>query len=496
MSQGELVRIYLVNTLEFDPINSFHTHATFFDYYPTGTRLEPVEFTDTVVLGQAQRGICELRFKHSRPLHVPRAQDRVRRSRVDGLLRGRVMATEEASRPAPGHREEPRRVPIWVLAAIPLALIIAALALLLAVGGETLGDRPGPPVEELAVERTVLRPGEIELSVRNVGPDAVDVEQVFVNDMYVDFTETPEDVGRLGGQTLTLDYPWQEGSPLLVTLLTSTGATIEHEVEVAVGTPEADAGFYGLMALLGTYVGVIPVVLGMLFLPFLAQVREHWIRIFMAFTIGLLGFLAVDAYLEGNEIAEEGSGAFGGLELLFIGAGVAFLSLVALDRYLAGRRKKARGSQGGAFHLSLLVAIGIGLHNFGEGLAIGSAYAIGELALGAFLVFGFALHNTLEGARDRRAARQGRRPSLLALGALGVIAGAPAIIGAFVGASAYNPEVAALLIGIGIGAIVRVIVQLVPAMRDGEGRALYPASVGGILVGVAVLYATGLLISV
>ncbi len=90
------------------------------------------------------------------------------------------------------------------------------------------------------------------------------------------------EIGRSGSETLTLDYPWQEGSPLLVTLLTSTGATVEHTVEVAVETPEADAGFYGLMALLGTYVGVIPVALGMLFLPFLGRVRESWIRVFMA----------------------------------------------------------------------------------------------------------------------------------------------------------------------------------------------------------------------
>ena len=281
-----------------------------------------------------------------------------------------------------------------------------------------------------------------------------------------------------------------------MTLLTSTGATIEHEVEVAVETPEADAGFYGLMALLGTYVGVIPVVLGMLFLPFLAQVREHWIRIFMAFTIGLLGFLAVDAYLEGNEIAEEGSGAFGGLELLFIGAGVAFLGLVALDRYLAGRRKKARGSRGGCVPP---VASRRDRHRAPQ-LRRGARdrIRVRDRRARARRVPRLRLRPPQHdgGARDRRAARQGRRPSLLALGALGVIAGAPAIIGAFVGASAYNPEVAALLIGIGIGAIVQVIVQLVPAMRDGEGRALYPASVGGILVGVAVLYATGLLISV
>jgi zinc transporter, ZIP family len=400
------------------------------------------------------------------------------------------MATE-ASR-----REGVRRLPVWLLGAIPLLLVLGALVLLLTVGDDTLGERPGPPVEELAVERTVLRPGEIELSVRNVGPDAVDVEQVFVNDTYVDFSESPEEVGRLGSQTLTLDYPWQEGAPIQVTLLTSTGATIEHEVGIAVQTPEADGGFYGLMALLGTYVGVIPVVLGMLFLPFLAQVRENWIRIFMAFTIGLLAFLAVDAYLEGNEIASESSGAFGGAELLFIGAAIAYLALVALDRYLLTRRKQARAAGAGTFQLSLLVAIGIGLHNLGEGLAIGSAYAIGELALGAFLVFGFALHNTTEGLAIVAPLSRGPRPSLVALVALGVIAGGPAIVGAFIGASAYNPEAATFLIGIGIGAIVQVIVQLVPSMRDAAGRALYPASVGGILAGVLVLYATGLLISV
>ncbi len=388
------------------------------------------------------------------------------------------------------------RLPVWALGLVPLVLIVAALVALLTIGGDTLGERPGPPAEELAVEQTLLRPGEIELTLRNVGPDPVDVEQVFVNDAYVDFSEGTEEVGRLGAQTLTLDYPWQEGSPLLVTMLTATGATIEHEIDVAVATPEADGGFYGLMALLGTYVGVIPVALGMLFLPFLGRVREQWVRVFMAATIGLLGFLAVDAYLEGTEIGTESTGAFGGVALLFIGAALAYLGLVALDRYLRARRERAETAGAGAFQLSLLVAIGIGLHNLGEGLAIGSAYAIGELALGAFLVFGFALHNTTEGLAIVAPLAAHRRPSLLRLAALGLIAGAPAILGAFIGASVYNPEIATFLIGLGIGAIVQVIVQLVPAIRDRAGRALYPASVGGIIAGVAILYVTGLLISV
>jgi ZIP family zinc transporter len=387
------------------------------------------------------------------------------------------------------------RLPAWAFGLIPLALIALALIALLTVGGDTLGERRGPPVEDIAVERSVLRPGEIELTVRNAGPDRVEVAQVFVNDAYVDYTTDTQQVGRLGSQKLTVDYPWQEGSPLLVTLLTSSGATVEHEIEVAVETPDADGGLYGLMALLGTYVGIIPVALGMLFLPFLGRVREQWIRIFMAATIGLLGFLAVDAYLEGTEIAEQSTGAFGGAELLFIGAAMAYFALVALDRHLRDRRERAEATGAGAFQLSLLVAIGIGLHNLGEGLAIGSAYAIGELALGAFLVFGFALHNTTEGLAIVAPLAGRPRPSLGRLAILGLIAGAPAILGAFIGVSAYNPEAAALLIGIGIGAIVQVIVQLVPAMRDRAGRALYPASVGGILAGIAVLYVTGLLVS-
>jgi ZIP family zinc transporter len=414
----------------------------------------------------------------------------------------------EASSPAKPQVETPResrvetprassrnRPPVWALAIIPLVLIVAALVALLTVGGDTLGERLGPPAEEIAAERTVLRPGEIDLTVRNTGPDPVTVAQMFVNDAYVDYTTTGNEIGPRGTETFTLDYPWQEGSPYLVTLVSETGATVEHEIPVAVATPSASGGFFGLMALLGTYVGIIPVALGMLFLPFLRRVREHWIRFFMAVTVGLLAFLALDAYLEGTEIAESGTGAFGGVTLLFVGAGVAYLGLVAVDRALRARRERARDAGAGAFQLSLLVAIGIGLHNLGEGLAIGSAYAIGELALGAFLVFGFALHNTTEGLAIVAPLTAHRRPSLPRLVALGLLAGAPAILGAFIGASVYNPELAALLIGVGIGAIVQVIVQLVPTIRDRAGRVLYPASVGGIITGAAVLYLTGLLIS-
>jgi zinc transporter ZupT len=398
-------------------------------------------------------------------------------------------------------------LPTWALVAAPLALIGAAIALFAILGGPGLDERRGPPVEELAVERTVLRPGEIELSLRNTGPDPVSVAQVSVADAFVTFTAEPEgEVGRLDDQTLRLEYDWQEGSPYAISLLTSTGATIEHEIGVAVETPEADAGFFGLMALLGTYVGVIPVTLGLLFMPLLRRLDDRWLALAMAFTVGLLAFLALDGYLEGTEIGQESGSAFGGVELLFLGAAIAYLLLTALDRRLTSQRKRGRavsgerseartrGGQGG-MRLSLMVAIGIGLHNLGEGLAIGSAYAIGELALGAFLVIGFAIHNTTEGlAIVAPIARQKSVPWIRLLG-LGLIAGAPAILGAVIGASVYNQELATFLIGVGVGAIIQVIVQLVPAIRDRQGRALYPLTVAGIIAGALALYLTGLLVS-
>ena len=393
--------------------------------------------------------------------------------------------------------EGERRVPLWLLAGVPLALIAAAIVAFAVLGGPGLGDRRGPPVEELAVERTVLRPGEIELTVRNTGPDPVSIGQVFVADAYVDFEASGRELGRLDSGTLTLDYPWQEGSPYAITIVTSTGATIDHEIDVAVETPEADSGFFGLMALLGIYVGVIPVGLGMLFLPFMRRVRESWFQLLMALTVGLLAFLAVDGALEGIEIAGTSSGAFGGVELLVAGVALAFLALTALDRGLADRRDRAADAGASAFRLSLMVATGIGLHNLGEGLAIGSAYSLGALALGAFLVVGFAIHNTTEGlAIVAPLAAEGRRPPLSRLAALGLIAGAPAILGALIGAAAYNAELSTFLLGIGVGAIAQVIVQLTPSIRDAAGRAPHPRSVAGIVAGMALLYVTGLLISV
>jgi hypothetical protein len=372
----------------------------------------------------------------------------------------------------------------WLLALAPLALIGVAFGLFVAFDAPGLAERRGPPAEELAIERTTLRPGVIELHVRNDGADAVSIAQVQVNDAFAQFSGAEAPIGHLASATVRVMQPWVEGEAYEVALVTSSGGTIAHEIPVAVETPSADAGFFGLMGLLGVYVGVIPVALGMLWLPWLRGVGGNWLRVLMALTVGLLAFLAVDATLEGLELAGEGAQAFGGAALVFVGGIVAYLALSGVSAWLGARKAAAP---------AMLVAAGIGLHNLGEGVAIGAAYSAGALALGAALVIGFALHNTTEGlAIVAPVARSSL--SLPALGGLGLLAGAPAVLGAWIGSAAYNASVAAFLFGFGAGAIVQVIVQLAPSLRDSEGRLLHPAAVTGILGGMGVMFATGLLV--
>jgi zinc transporter ZupT len=357
----------------------------------------------------------------------------------------------------------------------------------------------------------VLKPGEIQLHVRNDGPDPVRIRQVIVNDAFASFTQSDDDIARLAGSEIDVEYPWIEGQDYEVRLLADSGVTIDHTITAATETPDADVGFYGLMALIGLYVGVIPVGIGMLWLPWVRGIDTRWVRFLLAFTIGLLAFLGIEALLEGTDVAGTGAEALGGAALVWLGAAAAFLALAGVDAWLRGRRAAPGGGDGAArgrgdgaagagaglgYRAALLVAIGIGLHNLGEGLAIGSAYAVGSLALGATLVIGFALHNTTEGLAIVSPVARERSATLGRLALLGLIAGAPAVLGAWIGASAYQPSLAAFMFGVGAGAIAQVIVQIAPQVRDRAGRLLHPLAVAGLLTGLAVMYVTGLLVSI
>jgi zinc transporter, ZIP family len=239
------------------------------------------------------------------------------------------------------------RRPPWLAGVAPLAILAVAIGLFVLLDAPGL-DRIGVPQEKLSVERTVLKPGELQLHVRNEGADPVQVKQVIVNDGFAAFTQSDDEIGRLGGSEIDVDYPWIEGQDYEVVMLTETGATIDHEIVAATETPGADLDFYGLMALIGLYVGVIPVAIGMLWLPWVRGVDTRWVRFLLAFTVGLLAFLGIEALLEGTDVAGSGAEAFGGAALVWLGAAAAFLALAGVDGWLRARRGVDGSKDGGA----------------------------------------------------------------------------------------------------------------------------------------------------
>src|ERR687891_10660 len=382
----------------------------------------------------------------------------------------------------------PRSFPKWASALAP-AVLIAALALAF-IALDPIGSlREVPPAEELAFERTVLREGEIELRVRNDGPDPVKIAQVLVNDAYWNFTGPDESLGRLESARLSIPCPWEEGLPLNIALVTSTGVTIEHEIEAAALTPEPDVGTFAIYTLLGIYIGVIPVAIGLLWFPALKRASRRWLGFFLAFTVGLLAFLLIDTVAEGFEIAGNVPGVFDGVALFALGAIGAVLVLNSFEAALGAPRETGaiRG-----LTLAYLIAAGIGLHNLGEGLAVGAALAAGEIALGTFLVVGFALHNTTEGlAIVAPLGTEKERPGLRHFVALGAVAGGPTILGAWAGGFVYSPTWAALAFGVAAGAIAQV-VWTISRNLPAESRLGSGFGAWGFAAGLAVMYLTGL----
>lgn len=381
--------------------------------------------------------------------------------------------------------ERAQRLPNWMAALVP-ALLIAVLVLAF-VKLDPIGSlREVPPVEAIAVERTTLTEDHIELRLRNDGPDTVTVAQVLVNDAYTPFEIGDAELGRLESTTLSFDYPWDEGLPLAIGMLTSTGLVIEHAIETASLTPALDSTTLGIYALLGLYIGVIPVAVGLLWFPALKRASQKWLTFFLAFTVGLLAFLLVDTVSEGLGLAGETAAALNGLGVFFIGALVAVTALAWLSAALNRRRSVSSG-----LLLAYLIAAGIGLHNLGEGLAVGAALTTGEIALGTFLVVGFALHNTTEGlAIVAPLGTDEKRPGLAHFFALGAIAGVPTIFGAWAGGFAFSPVWAAFAFGIAAGAIAQVVWAIARSMRERAGSG---AAALGFCVGLIAMYATGLL---
>ena len=384
-----------------------------------------------------------------------------------------------------------RSIPLWVKGLAPLALLALLVVGFLKFGPLGVIRQAFPPVEELSVQRITLpRPYRMEVNVVNGGPEPVTVAQVMVDDAnWVFGIDGSPTIGRLESRVITIPYPWVEGEPHLVRLVTSTGLTFEGGVAVAIQTPTADARYLGTFALLGIYAGVLPVMLGLLWFPFLRQIDTVWVDFFLALTIGLLGFIGVEALVEAWETSALVPSAFQGTGLVVIGLLMAPLALATMGRW----RGQSRGRKPG-YHVALLIAIGIGLHNLGEGLAIGTSYSGGEIVLGTSLLIGFLLHNTTEGL-GIISPLTSEPPSVGRLLLLGAIAGVPTVLGTWIGGFSYSPVWTTLFFALGAGAIVQVIFELVKLFnRRKDGGLLTPRNVAGLLTGVMIMYVTGLLV--
>ena len=388
---------------------------------------------------------------------------------------------------------------VWILAVIPLALLGVLLFVLMRTGPLGVVQPEGaPPVERLIVERAVLTPGGIRLSVLNDGPDPVTIAQVTVDDAYWAFTaeENRTELRHLGRTRLDIPYPWVQGEAHLVKVITSTGTVFEHEIAVAVETPKVETRQILAFALIGLYVGVIPVALGLMWFPLVKRLGPTGLDVLLALTIGLLLFLLIDTAHEGVSSASALPESYQGLAAFAAAALGAYLALEAFGSWLKARRSAGvrRGSNGAV--LALLIATGIGLHNFGEGLAIGAAFALGEAALGTLLVVGFMLHNTTEGlAIVAPLAKE--RPSLRQLAWLGFIGGAPTVVGAWVGGLVYSPVLAVLFLGLGAGAIAQVLLQIGRQMAGTESisrRFSSPPVLSGLAAGFLIMLVTGMLV--
>jgi ZIP family zinc transporter len=389
-------------------------------------------------------------------------------------------------------------VPRWVMGILPLILVVLVIGLFVATN--PLGDvESGQALPDVAVSHVEIPDSEtLVVHVVNNGPDSVTVAQVLVDEAYWGF-----DLEGAGGDRtlepmerarLVIPYHTTAGFDYDITVISAEGATFHHTVVAASPAPGFSLDLLGTLALIGLFVGVIPVALGMLWFPYISTMGERWLHAVLMFAVGILTFLAIDAGFEALELAEQVPGAYDGPILVALGVLGTLLLVQTVSAWRAGRVAAGEPRASRGLWIAYLVAFGIGLHNLAEGLAIGSAFALGRVSLGAFLVVGFMLHNVTEGPAVVAPVARGERPAWWHFGLLGLLAGGPVILGGWIGSLAYSPTLGALFLAVGVGAILQVDWEITAMVRRAGGRVASATNLLAVGLGIATMYLTDLLV--
>ena len=375
---------------------------------------------------------------------------------------------------------------------IPFAFLIILMAYIFGPGSDLLDL--GVPLPEITMEKIDFMDSEIQVTVRNTGPISVEVAMADINDRIQPAAVEPDKyLERYETALVRIPFEWNEAEPYTIGITVEDGTRFEKEIEAAAPAIKPSLELAGFFAIIGTYVGIIPVMIGLLWLPFIKRISKQKYHFFLALTAGLLLFLGIDSVEEALEVSNESlADSFNGVLLVTTVLVFSFFGLYYTGEKLVKRAASSRISKPVA--IALMISIGIGLHNFGEGLAIGAALGMGSIAFSTFLIVGFALHNTTEGIAI--AAPMSRGKTMIGkLVAMGLIAGSPAIFGAWIGGFVYSPFTSVIFLAVGAGAIFQVIVVIMKWIKEENDRNLSTiAVVSGIAVGMLVMYLTSILV--